>query len=77
MFFANICAGLALEVMLLLLERFGYDGTKQLGEAEPEAVVTTIRVGYGATLLMMLVFIFPAMFFYPITRKKHAVGLKM
>ena len=73
MFFANICAGVALEVMLLLLDHFGYDGNKQMGETEPGPVVTTIRVGYGTTLLMMLVMIIPAMVCYPITRQKHAV----
>ncbi|OEH77090.1 uncharacterized protein LOC34621322 [Cyclospora cayetanensis] len=72
MFFANICAGVALEVMLLLLDHFGYDGNKRLGDAEPEAVVTTIRVGFGSTLLMMLALIIPAMVCYPITRQKHA-----
>lgn len=71
MFFANIMAGVALEVMLLLLERFGYDGTKQIGEPEPDDVVMTIRVGYGASLAMMLVFIVPSMVLYPISRKSH------
>lgn len=75
MFFANICAGVALEIMLLLLDHFGYDGNKQMGEAEPGAVVMTIRVGFGATLLMMLVMIVPAMICYPITRKKHSVSV--
>lgn len=74
MFFANIMAGIALEVMLLLLEHFGYDGTKKLGEPEPEDVVMTIRVGYGAALAIMLVFITPSMILYPITRKSHAVS---
>ncbi|KEP67542.1 UNVERIFIED_CONTAM: transporter, major facilitator family protein [Hammondia hammondi] len=71
MFFANIMAGVALEVMLLLLEHFGYDGTKKMGEAEPEAVIMTIRVGYGAALALMLIFITPSMILYPITRKSH------
>ncbi|KAL8450236.1 hypothetical protein Emed_002632 [Eimeria media] len=75
MFFANICAGFALEVMLLLLDHFGYDGSKQIGEPEPEAVLTTIRVGFGTTLLMMLVLIIPAMGLYPITRQKHSAIL--
>ncbi|KAL8432848.1 hypothetical protein Efla_007691 [Eimeria flavescens] len=72
MFYANICAGLGLEVMLLLLDRFGYDGSKRMGEPEPQAVITTIRVGFGATLLLMLLIIIPAMVCYPITRKKHS-----
>lgn len=74
MFFANICAGIALEVMLLLLDHFGYDGNKQMGEAEPEEVVLTIQIGYSTTLLMMLVVIIAAMVCYPITRQKHEVG---
>lgn len=72
MFFANIMAGIALEVVLLLLEHFGYDGSKQMGEPQPDAVNMTVRVGYGATLAMMLVFILPTMIFYPITRRAHA-----
>ncbi|CDJ67636.1 transmembrane domain-containing protein, putative, partial [Eimeria necatrix] len=72
MFFANICAGIALEIMLLLLDNFGYDGSKQIGEAEPQKVVLLLRVGFGSTLLLLLLLIIPAMVCYPITRQKHA-----
>lgn len=71
MFFANMMAGVALEIMLLLFAHFGYDGRKEVGSSQPAEALLTIRWGFGCSLPILLFFIAITMVLYPITRKTH------